>query len=325
MRAVVVLVVCVLALGVVSAEKWGDEHILKVNALNVGWKAARNGIFHSLPQAKRRMGAILDSENPLPLLSRAERRIPAGVTPPTSFDSRTAWPGCIGAVMNQGECGACWAFGCTESLSDRFCIHSNSTIHVSLSPLDLVTCDKGSDGCEGGDPGQAWRYTQIQGVVTYDCYPYNKSIPTCAPSQQPCLKFVDTPPCTPKCVNNQSWSASKHYSEKTYGVRDNIKDIETEIMTNGPVEAAFTVYEDFLHYKSGVYKHTSGKAVGGHAVKIIGWGVDSGEDYWLVQNSWTPYWGMKGFFWILKGVDECGIESDITAGLPKISSATLAV
>jgi len=29
-------------------------------------------------------------------------------------------------------------------------------------------------------------------------------------------------------------------------------------MTNGPVEAAFTVYEDFTHYKGGVYTHTSG-------------------------------------------------------------------
>jgi cathepsin B len=27
----------------------------------------------------------------------------------------------------------------------------------------------------------------------------------------------------------------------------------TEIYTNGPIEGAFTVYEDFLTYKSGVY------------------------------------------------------------------------
>jgi len=47
-------------------------------------------------------------------------------------------------------------------------------------------------------------------------------------------------------------------------------------MTNGPAEAAFTVYEDFLTYKSGVYKHTSGSALGGHAVKIMGWGNENG-------------------------------------------------
>jgi cathepsin B len=44
-------------------------------------------------------------------------------------------------------------------------------------------------------------------------------------------------------------------------------------MTNGPVEASFTVYQDFLSYKTGVYHHTTGSALGGHAVKMVGWGV----------------------------------------------------
>lgn len=63
-------------------------------------------------------------------------------------------------------------------------------------------------------------------------------------------------------------------------------------MTNGPVEAAFEVYSDFMNYKSGVYKHTTGSLEGGHAVKILGWGVENGEDYWLVANSWSPAWGL---------------------------------
>lgn len=49
-----------------------------------------------------------------------------------------------------------------------------------------------------------------------------------------------------------------------------------EIFENGPVEAAFMVYEDFLVYKSGVYKHNTGNFLGGHAIKIIGWGVEQG-------------------------------------------------
>jgi cathepsin B len=54
----------------------------------------------------------------------------------------------------------------------------------------------------------------------------------------------------------------------------------SEIMTNGPIEASFTVYEDFLTYKSGVYAHTTGSSLGGHAIKIIGWGEDAGIPYW---------------------------------------------
>jgi len=93
-----------------------------------------------------------------------------------------------------------------------------------------------------------------------------------------------------------------------------IDAIATEIMTNGPVEAAFTVYEDFITYRSGIYQHTTGGVLGGHAVKILGWGVEAGVKYWLVANSWNSDWGDKGYFKILRGVDECGIEDSIVAG-----------
>jgi len=32
----------------------------------------------------------------------------------------------------------------------------------------------------------------------------------------------------------------------------------------------------------------------GHAVKIIGWGVEKGTPYWLVANSWNTDWGDNG-------------------------------
>ena len=60
--------------------------------------------------------------------------------------------------------------------------------------------------------------------------------------------------------------------------------------------SAFTVYEDFLTYKSGVYQHQTGSALGGHAIKTIGWGTQDGEDYWLCVNSWNNTWGDKGLF-----------------------------
>jgi len=89
-----------------------------------------------------------------------------------------------------------------------------------------------------------------------------------------------------------------------------------EMYKNGPLEAAFTVYEDFLSYKTGVYKHVSGGALGGHAVKFLGWGVENGQKYWLVANSWNPTWGDKGYFKILRGVNECGIEDEADGGVP---------
>lgn len=103
-----------------------------------------------------------------------------------------------------------------------------------------------------------------------------------------------------------------------YAVPKNAASIQAEIYANGPVEAAFSVYEDFYKYKSGVYKHTAGKYLGGHAIKIIGWGTESGSPYWLVANSWGVNWGESGFFKIYRGDDQCGIESAVVAGKAKV-------
>ena len=86
-------------------------------------------------------------------------------------------------------------------------------------------------------------------------------------------------------------------------------------MQGGSVEVAFTVYSDFENYASGIYKHTGGSYLGGHAVKMVGWGTENGVDYWKIANSWNPYWGEKGFFRIVRGTNECGIEGTVSAGL----------
>jgi cathepsin B len=101
-----------------------------------------------------------------------------------------------------------------------------------------------------------------------------------------------------------------------YGVSSDQNQIMQEIMTNGPVEAAFDVYEDFASYTSGVYHHVSGGLLGGHAISIIGWGVQGSTPYWIVRNSWNRTWGENGYFRIVRGQDECGIEDGVVAGTP---------
>ena len=49
-----------------------------------------------------------------------------------------------------------------------------------------------------------------------------------------------------------------------------------------------------FQHLSGVYEHLTGDEMGGHAVKIMGWGVENDMPYWLVANSWNNDWGDGG-------------------------------
>jgi cathepsin B len=307
-----------------------QEVIDYVNAVQNQWRAGPQSRFnrHTLRQAKGLCGALKEI-NPLPVkrdLTLVKIKLPE------SFDARDNWPNCttIGKVRDQGSCGSCWAFGAAEAMTDRVCIASKGTNNAYLSAEDLVSCcgpfTCGS-GCDGGYPSGAWQYFQSTGLVTggdYDsnqgCLPYE--IPACDHhvngSLPACGDTLPTPACKKSCTNGANWKADKHFGASAYAVSSSPVAIQNEILTNGPVEAAFTVYEDFLAYQSGVYSHTSGQELGGHAVKILGWGTENGTPYWTVANSWNADWGDKGFLKIQRGNDECGIESQIAAGIPKV-------
>lgn len=304
-----------------------DSIIQKVNAHpNAGWKAATNSRFnnYTVEQFKYILGAKKLPKNALE--SIPVKTYPKSLELPKEFDARTAWPQCktIGNILDQGHCGSCWAFGAVESLQDRFCIHYN--LSVSLSVNDLLSCCgfMCGDGCDGGYPIRAWNYFVQNGVVTDECDPY---FDTTGCSHPGCEPAYPTPRCEKKCKsNNLLWEETKHFSVDAYQVSSDPHDIMAEVYKNGPVEVAFTVYEDFAHYKSGIYKHITGDDIGGHAVKLIGWGTsEEGEDYWLLANQWNRGWGDDGYFKILRGTNECGIEEEVVAGLPSSKNVILNV
>jgi len=53
-----------------------------------------------------------------------------------------------------------------------------------------------------------------------------------------------------------------------------------------------------------------GTGLGQHATKLIGWGVDGGDPYWLMMNSWHN-WGADGVGRV--GVGEMSMESGVSA------------
>lgn len=243
--------------------------------------------FVPIEQIKAMMGTKLEVVE--------ETEVDMGIQVPDSFDARTQWGSKVHPIRNQGQCGSCWAFGATEALSDRWAIEKG--VDVVLSPQHLVSCDTGNYGCNGGYLNVAWTFMAKTGVVSDACFPY-----TSGTTGQDGV-------CKKTCADGSTW---KTYHADASHSTATVTTTQQQISTNGPVEAAFTVYQDFMNYKSGIYQHTTGSMLGGHAIKAVGWGTEGGVDYWIMANSWGTSWGDNGFFKIKRG--DCGINNQMTFG-----------
>jgi len=312
-----------------------DQLAQMINSINTTWKAANHFRGYQVLTLKRMMGVLRHADaEPDPLPTKYLHEFYTEEPVPDEFDARQHWPKCadvIGHIRDQGACGSCWAFGAAESISDRICVHSNAEQQVLISADDLLSCCgfRCGLGCNGGFPGSAWKYWVRKGLVSGGDYGDQNS---CRPYEiQPCehhtvgprpncsSEDASTPKCKRECQSSYSvnYRQDLHFGQRAYKVEAKEEAIKREVMTGGSVEAAFDVYSDFPSYKSGVYQRHSDQMLGGHAVRIFGWGVENNVPYWLAANSWNTDWGDKGLFKILRGSNECGIEDSIVAGIPK--------
>lgn len=290
------------------------HHIDRLNSVaGAGWIAGANDIFEGVTfdDARVLLGTALShiSEH---MDSVRNQSVYDAMDAPDSFDARTQWKGLIHPIRNQEQCGSCWAFSASEVLSDRVAIATGKASPV-LSAEDLVSCDSGDNGCGGGRLPQAWQYLQNTGIVTDTCFPYGAG-------------GGQAPACATTCVDSESFVKTK--AQNSYAI-STVPNMMKEISTHGPIQVAFMVYKSFMNYKSGIYSKHIWEVLpeGGHAVKIVGYGSESGTDYWIVANSWGASWGEDGFFRIKKGGNACGIETmgPPYAGLPAVAGNSIVV
>lgn len=298
----------------------------RINSQNLSWRATNSKLSLSLSEAqlKNLMGSkLLGGPKLKPYQSDPNYQAPE------IFDSREKWPQCpsISEIRDQANCGSCWAFGAVEAMSDRICIHQNRQIRLSAQDL-LQCCEECGFGCDGGFPAMSWAYWQTSGIVTGDLYQdkgWCKSyeLAPCAhhvksEKYAPCSSWSPYFVCDTNCAADYDtpYLKDKSFGGESYSVLGE-QTMKEEISKNGPIEATMVVYEDFPLYESGVYENVEGVALGGHAIKILGYGEENGKKYWLVANSWNEEWGDKGFFKILRGANHCEIESGGVAGLPR--------
>merc|ERR1711972_482614 len=199
--------------------------------------------------------------------------------------------GAVTPVKNQGQCGSCWSFSTTGALEGAWEIATGKL--VSLSEQQFVDCDKVDSGCSGGLMDNAFQYAEKNAICTEESYSYTGRGGTCKASS-----------CTVGIPNGG-----------VTGFKDVAKnDMQAlmEAVTQQPVSIAIEADKSsFQLYRSGILSSLCGTSLD-HGVLLVGYGSDSGKDYWKVKNSWGTTYGENGYVRLLRGKGgsgECGLLS----------------
>ncbi len=233
------------------------------------WAAAETALSRLSPdELKKRVGTneLKINAQPVP------EDVGSYSKPPSSLDWRSDNGNFVSAVKDQKKCGSCWAFAMTGGLESNVLLTHGASGDVDLSEQVMISCS-GAGSCNGGTLDAD--FLASTGLPPEKYYPYTATDGDCSTA-------------------SPNWKRST-YKIGTWGsVSQRLSSIKSALAKYGPLPTAFMVYEDFKHYKSGIYSYVSGKKLGGHAVLLVGY--DDNEQYFIVKNSWGTDWGETGFF-----------------------------
>lgn len=221
-------------------------------------------------------------------------------------------------ARDQGACTSCWAFSVSDMLADRLAIYTGGELFEPLSAQTMLSCFDKHFGCNvGGSPEDVYPWIAKRGIPFEYVYPYaqfeDTEISRCRAVPESAVRvFVQEHTIRNLCYPEFTVGDATH--------KQNIRNMQYEILLNGPIVGTVEVYQDLYNYRGGgrVYRYDGrSRHIGGHSCEIFGWG----PDYWLCRTSWGADWprpGENSVFRVKKGVNEVDIETRASSAIPLV-------
>ena len=207
----------------------------------------------------------------------------------TDYPSYVDWrlQNAVTSVKNQGSCGSCWAFSAAGAIEGLLAIRGKPL--VSLSQQQFVDCSKsyGNQGCNGGWMDFAYAYAMKHAIVNEESYPYQESDRIC------------------QYTKLTGGITITGYEDVLPGSADAL----IYAISHQPVSIAVDA-TSWQHYSSGIITSNCGVGLN-HGVLVVGYSLNDNVKYWIIKNSWGPYWGERGFLKVAitgDGAGLCGVQ-----------------
>jgi len=215
-------------------------------------------------------------------------------------DSYINWvdAGAVTPVKDQGQCGSCWSFSSTGSIEGAHFVATGELL--SFSEQQLVECSHGllgNHGCNGGLQTYAYQYYESHFAELESVYPYTSG-----------NGKAD--------YSNCSYDSKSKTAVEVSGFKNVTPSNPTQMksaLTTSPLAVAIEADKMvFQTYQSGVLSSSKCGTNLDHAVLVVGDGMEDGQEYWLVKNSWNTTWGDQGYIKLAKDSSSgtCGVQLD---------------
>lgn len=214
---------------------------------------------------------------------------------PASVDWRNS--SILTPVKDQGDCGSCWSFASAQSIETYWAMATGQL--AVLSEQNILSCTAnpqscgGTGGCAGATAELAFQTVMQSGLASEWTYPYLSY-------RGKDFKCQFSPADTPAVANitNYVKLPTNQYSP-----------LMSAVANVGPIAISVDA-SAWGPYEEGIFNGCNQTNPDiDHAVQLVGYGSESGTDYWIVRNSWAPSWGEDGYIRIYRtSAQQCGTD-----------------